>query len=289
MKPDKVNILKLSGPGFPELLGQIPDPPKQLFYRGQPPQEWLVKPRVAIVGSRKISHYGKAVTDDITTALARLGIVIISGLAYGVDAAAHTAALEAGGQTVAVLPTSLDRVYPAGHHGLAKKIVEQGGCLLTEYPAGSTALRVNFLARNRIVSGLADVVLITEAAINSGTMHTANFALEQGKTVMAVPGNITSPTSAGCNNLIKSGALPVTSVEDILFALNITPEKVSRPVLRGTPDEELIFKLIADGVRSQEELAIVSRLSSASISTTLTALEISGHIRPQGNGRWIAA
>lgn len=289
MNHSKVNTLKLSGPDYPALLKNIPDAPHQLFYQGAPPQKWLESPKVAVVGSRKISSYGKIVTDDITSQLARAGMTIISGLAYGVDAAAHTAALDTGGITVAVLPTSLDKIYPAAHHNLAKRILERGGTLITEYPAGSDALLVNFLARNRIVSGLSDAVLITEAAANSGTLHTANFALNQGKTVMAIPGNITSPTSVGCNNLIKNGAVPVTAVDDIFFALNLKPISSAPKVFRGSPDEEMIFNLIAQGAKSQEELALESSLTSAALNTALTTLEISGHVRNIGNGRWITS
>lgn len=268
-------------------LLNIPQPPDFLFYVGTPPEQWTDKPKVAIVGSRKVSSYGRSVTEQLAGELSRAGVVIISGLAYGVDAVAHSAALEAGGLTVAVLPTGLDQVYPAGHHNLAKAILSSGGTLLSEYKAGSEVFRLNFIARNRIVSGLSDILLITEAAVNSGTLHTARFALEQGKTVMVVPGNITSPTSVGCNNLIKSGAVPVTSASDIFFALNIAPETARNNTFRGAPEEELIFKLISEGMSSQEELALASKLSSAAVYSSLTALEISGYIRPQGNGRWI--
>lgn len=286
MLNQKVNTLKLNGPGYPAVLRPIDDAPNQLYYLGSPLDKWLGLPKVAVVGSRKMTSYGKMVTDELVTELTRNGVVIISGLAYGVDAAAHNAAIDAGGLTVAVLPTSLDKIYPSGHYSLAQKIVESGGTLISEYPIGSVPIKVNFLARNRIVSGLSDCVLIPEAAINSGTMHTAAFALNQGKTVMAVPGNITNPTSAGCNNLIKSGAIPATSAEDVFFALKIKPKKETVRVFRGSEDEELVLKLIIEGIVAMEDLALASNLSSSSLSSVLTSLEISGHIRPQGNGRW---
>jgi DNA processing protein len=282
-----VNSLKPNDPSFPEVLKHISKPPKQLFWTGNNPVNWLDLPKVSIVGSRKISPYGKLVTNRLSTELSNAGIVIISGLAFGVDAEAHNAAINAGGLTVAVLPTSLDNVQPASNQHLARKILETGGTLITEYSSSSPITKANFIERNRIVSGLCDALLITEAAVNSGSLHTARFALEQGKTVMAVPGNITSPTSEGCNNLIKSGAIPVTNAEDIFFALNINPakQKESR-IFRGSPEEEKILALIKDGVQVQEDLALATNLDGAAIGSVLTMLEINGHIRSLGAGQW---
>jgi DNA processing protein len=205
----KVNTLTLNAPDFPDILKHISPVPKNLFWSGQSIGSWIERPKVAIVGSRRISPYGRAVTEKLAGELARAGVVIISGLAYGVDITAHNAALAARGITVAVLPSSLEEIYPPAHRNIARQISEKG-TLISEYPVGAISFRSNFIARNRLVSGLADVLIITEAALKSGSLHTARFALEQGKTVMAVPGNITSPTSEGCNNLIKSGAAPIT-------------------------------------------------------------------------------
>ena len=204
---------------FPAALQHIADPPAQLFVRGADVADLMARPRLAIVGSRKISAYGEAVTARLAGELARLGIVIVSGLAFGVDACAHRAALEAGGTTLAVLACGVDRVYPATHHRLAAAIVEQGGIILSEYPPGTTPYKNNFIARNRLISALSDGVLITEAAEKSGSLHTAHFALEQGREVLAVPGSITSQTSAGANNLIKSGAALVATPAVVLHAL----------------------------------------------------------------------
>jgi DNA processing protein len=279
----KVNSLKLNDPSYPEPLKHISGPPKELFWTGENPQNWLNLPSVAIVGSRKISPYGKEVTRKLATELAQSGIAIISGLAFGVDAVAHEATVAAGGIAVAVLPTSLDNIQPVSNQQLARRILDTGGTLISEYSSDS-------IARNRIVSGLCDALLITEAAVNSGSLHTARFALEQGKTVLAVPGNITSPTSEGCNNLIKSGAIPVTCVDDIFFALHLNPchQKQSR-VFRGSPDEEKILELIKEGVQIQEELALATELDGASIGSVLTMLEINGHIRSMGAGNWTLA
>jgi len=284
----KVNSLKRDSPDYPQLLARLHIPPEQLFWLGTHPNELTWKPRVAIVGSRKVTGYGRQVTQQLAGELANEGVVIISGLALGVDSIAHQAAIDAGGLTLAVLPTGLDQIYPPSHLNLARQIVQTGGCLISEYPAGTEAFPSNFIARNRIVSGLADVLLITEAARNSGTMYTAGFALEQGKTVMAVPGNINNPLSEGCNNLIKNGATPVTSVEDVLQVLNIKPVAKTSRVFRGNASEQLLFDLIKQGVCSQDELAETSKLDGPSLSSTLTMLEINGYIRADA-GNWTIA
>lgn len=289
MKSRKVNILTLNDPDYPEVLEQIDKPPDPIYFIGTHPKEWINKPRVAIVGSRKATAYGRSVTEDIATKLARAGVVIISGLAYGIDAAAHQAALKAGGVAVAVLATPLTKIYPAGHQQLAARIIEQGGTLLGENNEAAKVYRHSFLERNRMISGLADAVVVTEAAERSGSLNTARFGLEQGKAVMAVPGNINSLTSVGCNNLIKAGAVPVTEAKDIFFGLGMKPaEQAVSTNFRGTPEEDLILGLIKSGVVSQEELALTSKLDGQAISNVLTMLEIAGVIKPQGGGNWTA-
>jgi DNA processing protein len=286
----KVNSLKLNDPCYPSVLKNIANSPKQLFWTGTNPDSWLDLPRVAIVGSRKISPYGTQVTHKFASELAQAGVVIISGLAFGVDAAAHHAALEAGGTAVVILPTPLDKISPVSNQQLARRISDQHGTLISEYPNGDEVHVSNFIARNRIVSGLADIVLITEAAVNSGSLHTARFALEQGKTVMAVPGNITSPVSEGCNNLIKSGAVPVTTAEDVFFALKINPAKQKQSrAFHGSPEEEKVLQLISEGITVQEDLALTADIDGAAIGSVLTMLEINGHIRPMGGGTWTMA
>lgn len=287
---NKVNTLTLNDSGYPAVLRDIPSPPKILNYIGAEPATWLGRPRVAVVGSRKASAYGAHATKRIVSDLAASGIVIVSGLAYGIDSIAHQAALDSGGLTVAVLAGGLDSIYPAMHANLADNILKTGGSIMSEYPAGTPSFKQNFVARNRLVSGLADILLITEAAVNSGTMHTARFALDQGKTVMAVPGNITSPGSEGCNNLIKSGAVPTTEAADVFFALNLSPAKTTiRAPFKGSKQEAAILELIIEGINAQEDLAIASNLDSSVFSSSLTMLEISGHIRPAGAGLWILA
>lgn len=282
-----VNILTLNQPGYPEILAKIYSPPRQLYWSGINPGHWLEMPRVAIVGSRKATPYGRSVTTKLAEELAAAGVVIISGLAYGIDITAHQAALAAGGLSVAVLPSGLDSIYPAAHAGIAYKITGQG-TLITEYAAGSESFKSNFIARNRLVSGLADVLLITEAAVNSGSLHTARFALEQGKTVMAVPGNINNFTSQGCNNLIKSGALPITDASDIFFALGLNTQTQKYKYFRGSAQEQQVLDFIKQGVNSQEELAAAAQLDSPILASSLTMLELSGHIKPAGGGNWLA-
>lgn len=282
----KVKKLTLKNGGIPSILAAIPAPPEELYALGEL-MPLLQMPRVAIVGSRKVSPYGRHVTQQLAESLARAGVVIVSGLALGVDAIAHKACLEAGGKTIAILPTSLDVIYPSSHRHLAGAIIKQGGALISEYAPGMPGLKKNFIERNRLVSGISDAVLITEAAIKSGTLHTANFALDQGKTVMAVPGNITSSTSEGTNNLLKSGAIMVTEAADVLAALNL--ELIGRQKqlpLGSTREEQILLDLLADGISDGSELLQMSKLDTSTFNQTLTMLEITGKIRALGGGQW---
>lgn len=243
---------------------------------------------MAIVGTRKPTPYGKEVTYRLSYELASKGIVIVSGLALGVDGIAHQAALDAGGTTIAVLPTPLERIHPQTHRELAERIIQGGGALLSEYSADDQVFKMNFVARNRIVTALSDAVLITEAASRSGTLTTANFALEQGKTVMAAPGNITSVMSAGCNQLLKVGATPITSTDDVLHELGLTDRRRQAKLpLADTKDEDILIKLLASGIREGEELHAKSGLSAASYNQAMSMLEIEGKIRALGSTHWI--
>ncbi len=267
---------------------EIPQPPKELYVIGSL-DELLTQPLITIVGSRKVSNYGRTITAKLAKELAERGVVIVSGLALGVDSIAHTAAIEAGGKTLAVLPSSLDKIYPSSHTQLAKRILETGGVLLSEYPEGTMPVRGSFIARNRLVSGISLGVIITEAAEKSGTLHTANFALEQGKTVMAVPGNITSELSTGTNNLIKVGAVPITSTEDVLNALNLELSQAEKMTLAASAEEAIIIKLIQSGTTDGSELQVLSKLPPPQFNQTLTMLEITGKIRALGGGHWSLA
>jgi DNA processing protein len=269
-----------------EVLQHIPAPPEHLFVKSTNLPDLLQRPRLAIVGSRKISAYGKGITASLSSGLARAGVVIVSGLALGVDGLAHRAALEAGGLTIAVLPGSLEDIYPASHRQLAEHIVRQGGALITEYGAGTRTYPGNFIARNRLISGLSDAVLITEAAQKSGSLHTARFALEQGKDVLAVPGNITSPTSAGTNNLIRSGAVPITCIADVFMALGIQSPALNMAPKGDNPDEQTILDLIYKGSADGADLQRQSGLDIQRFNQTLTMLEITGKIRSLGANQW---
>jgi DNA processing protein len=214
--------------------------------------------------------------------------VIVSGLALGVDSVAHRATVAAGGHCIAVLPGPLDNIMPSSHWQLAQSILDQGGALVSEYPDGTEVFKTNFVARNRLVAGLADAVLITEAVEKSGSLHTARFALEQGKDVLAVPGNITSNTSIGTNNLIKAGAAPITSYVDVLHALGLVEGLKARkhtPKGRNT-QEQAVIELMAKGISDGQQLLRQSGLDAAGFAQTLTMLEISGKIHSLGANQW---
>lgn len=270
----------------PDFLTSVPDAPETLFCIGDTLDELLKKPRIAIVGSRKMTAYGRSVTEKFASELAAKGIVIISGLAYGVDACAHQAAIDAGGECIAVLACGLEQMYPAANRLLAGKLVEKGGVIVSEYPEGTEPLRHRFLERNRIISGLADAVLITEAAERSGSLNTASYALNQGKLVLAVPGNITSPLSGGTNNLIKSGAHAITNINDILSVLGLDKSKQTSLPIAMNQEEFILLTLLNDGVSEGAELADKSELSASLFNQTLTMLEIAGKIKPLGNNHW---
>ncbi len=282
-------IIKLT-PGinsFPEPLRDIPSPPKQLYCRGVSLQELLTRPRVAIVGSRRVTPYGRQITEKLASQLAERDIVIISGLAIGIDAIAHQAALTAGGVAIAVLPGPVDQVYPTTNQSLADEILTKGGALVSEYASGEISYKQNFVARNRLVAGLAQALLITEAAEKSGSLHTARFALEQGKDVLAVPGNITSATSVGTNNLLKSGAAPVTSYIDVLHVLGLEDRATPAKTVRGrNVQEQAVIDLLARGVSDGEQLLEQSRLTISEFNQVLTMLEINGKVHPLGANHW---
>jgi len=281
----KINEISPQNNEFLQVLGSIANPPKRLYYLGTPPT--IRRPSLAVVGTRKPTAYGREITTRFAEETASQGVAIVSGLALGVDALAHQAALSAGGLTVAVLGSGLAELYPATNKRLAADIVASGGAIFSEYEPHEKARSHYFLERNRIVSGLADAILITEAAVRSGTMSTAAHALEQGKEVFVVPGNITSPMSVGCNQLIKQGATPVThpsEIFDFLLPGRITEQAVLP--LGNTPLETAVIKHIAAGVRDGEELQRKTSESATNLSMALTMLELNGIIRSLGANQW---
>lgn len=281
----KINSISPDEHSFFQSIDSIASKPKILYFVGHLPTDRA--PVVAIVGTRKPTSYGKEVTFNLAYKLAQQGVIIVSGLALGIDAIAHKAALQAGGTTIAVLANGLDSIYPATHRKLAEDIVKNGGALVSEYPPGTLARDFQFLARNRIVSGLSNAVIVTEAASRSGTLATVAHALDQNREVFAVPGNITSPLSAGPNRLIQQGAHPVTDIHDILQV--IAPDML-RPQttlnLGSTPQEILLINLMRSGIRDGDTLQQASKLEISDYSQTMTMLEIQGLVRGLGGNQW---
>jgi len=267
-------------------LPHIPDPPKKLFIRGKLPAKRVKT--VAIVGTRKPSAYGREIATKIASECAKNSIVVVSGLALGIDSIAHRAAIDSGGKTIAVLANGVDKIYPRSHEDLGQKILQTNGAILSEYPNNTPARPWQFLARNRIVSGLADAVVIIEAASRSGTLSTANHALDQGKEIFAVPGNITSPLSAGCNQLIKNGANPLTSVEDLLdFLIPDRFEKQTQLFKGDTREENVILEFLSkNGTTSSDAIIKQTKLSASEFNQAITMLELKGLALNNGGEKW---
>jgi DNA processing protein len=257
---------------FPARLAAIHDPPPGLFVRGRAPLELLDRPTVAVVGARACSPYGTAVALAFARELAAAGAVVVSGLARGVDAAAHRGALDAG-ETVAVLGCGIDRDYPRVHASLAAAIADRG-LILAEYPPGVEPAPWRFPARNRIVAGLADATVVVEARERSGALITADLALEEGREVLAVPGEITSRLSDGTNALLRLGATPATSVDDVLAVLDLEPEPHAPPSL--TERLEQVRRIVADAAASADEIARRAALTPGDTAAALAELEVLG-------------
>lgn len=284
-KAMKINKILPDENDFTKILTSVNPQPQALYYIGTLPDKR--QPSVTIVGTRKPTKYGQEVTHKLAYELAKRGVIIVSGLALGVDGIAHRATLEAHGTTLAVLANGLSTITPHSHRQLGIDILASGGAILSEYGPDIPPMQYRFLERNRIVSGLSDAVLITEAAARSGTLSTAARALEQGKEVFVVPGNITSPLSAGCNQLLRQGATPVTRVEDILEV--IMPGELENQLKIPLGDNEpqaKIIELLASGIRDGEELQRASQLDASVFSGELTMLEINGIVRALGANQW---
>jgi DNA processing protein len=271
---DVTAMRKLSrrDPGYPSLLAVLHDPPQNLFVRGE--IGVLTDPGVAVVGARSCSAYGAQVARTLARELAASGVVVISGLARGVDGEAHRGALEGGGRTVAVLGCGIDRDYPRSHAELARRIVASGA-VVSEYEPGIEPAPWRFPARNRIIAGLAHATVVVEARERSGALITSDFALELGRDVFAVPGEITSALSAGTNDLLRQGAAPLTSVRDVLDALGIDPGPSARTADVSAPAATLLA-LLGDGARGVDELTRASGMASAEVAAALVELELAG-------------
>jgi DNA processing protein len=262
---------------FPRLLRAIHDPPPGLFLRGEADPSLLSHAAVAVVGARSCSPYGSAVARMLGRDLAAAGLVVVSGLARGVDAEAHRGALEAGGLTVAVLGCGVDRDYPAAHRELARRIVERG-LVVSEYATGVEPAPWRFPARNRIIAGLARATAVVEAREASGALITADRALEEGREVFAVPGEITSALSVGSNALLRLGATPLTRATDVLEALGVEPAQPTPPPELDEEAERLLGR-IRDGPSSADELARATGLSAGRVAVLLSELELAGVVQ----------
>ncbi|MFC2026332.1 DNA-processing protein DprA [Chloroflexota bacterium] len=281
-----IKVLTWDDEQYFHYLKQINLPPPVLYMDGDVLEEddWAV----AIVGTRRVTAYGRQVAEELTGLLARNGITIISGLARGVDAIAHKAALDVGGRTIAVLGSGIDRIYPPEHRRLAERI-SKNGAVLTDYSPGTAPEAVNFPPRNRIISGLSRAVLVIEAGRRSGALITASFAADQGRDVFAVPGNIYAPQSKGTNLLIQQGATPVLGGQEILEALNLTmigEFRAARSVLPSDAVEVQIYNLLNQEALHVDDITAQTNLPIEKISATLTLMELKGLIRQVGSMRY---
>ena len=283
-------LLRWDDVEYPSLLRSIPDAPPVLYVKGElspADRQWAV----AIVGTRRATTYGRQAAERLASDLARSGVTIVSGLARGIDAAAHAAALQAGGRSIGVMACGIDLVYPAEHRRLAAQIVERGA-LLTETPVGAPPEAGNFPARNRIISGLSLAVLVVEAGEQSGALITADRALEQGRDVFAVPGSIFSRASAGTNRLISEGATLVRSTEDVLEALNlklVAQQAEAQSVITEDPIESAVLKSISHDPVHIDDIVRDMDMPISQVSSVLAMMELKGLVRQVGGMNYVLA
>jgi DNA processing protein len=270
-----VRCIRLRDPTFPPLLGAIHDPPPELYLRGSGAEELLAANAVAVVGARSCSAYGRTVSRSLGRELAAAGLVVVSGMARGIDGEAHRGALETDGVTVAVLGCGIDRDYPAAHAELARRICERG-LIVSEYEPGVEPAPWRFPARNRIIAGLCRATVVVEARERSGALITADFALEEGREVLAVPGEITSALSAGTNALLRLGATPVTTPGDVLELFDLVPRQMEEPAL-GEPAGALL-ELLGEGALTGDELVRRSGIDPGQAAAALVELELARRV-----------
>ncbi len=288
IKAQGITVLTWEDEAYPRRLKEIDQPPPVLYLRGELLDEdsWAV----AIVGTRRITLYGRQVAEELAGFLAQRGITVVSGLARGVDGVAHEACLRAGGRTFAVLGSGVDRIYPPEHERLAARIMERGA-VISDYAPGTPPDSANFPPRNRIISGLSLATVVVEAGETSGALITATFAAEQGRDVLAVPGNINAPQSKGTNRLIQNGARPLLKPEDVLEALElelVNEHHEARAVLPSDPMEACILQLLSSQPSHVDEISIQSGLSIDKVSATLTLMELKGMVRQVGGMNYVA-
>jgi DNA processing protein len=285
----KVTVLTWDNPDYPALLKTIPDAPLALYVRGSllAQDEWAL----AVVGTRQATTYGKECTHFLVNGLAKNGITVVSGLAYGIDTEAHQTAIDSGGRTIAVLGCGVDIIYPAENKKLGQMIIEHGA-LVSEYPLGTNPESGNFPRRNRIISGLSLGVLFVEGTVQSGARITTNFALEQGREVFAIPGSILRQSGAGPNYLIQNGAKLVTQVNDILEELNlmmVSQHVEARAIIPENESEALLLKQLSTDPTHVDDLGQSTGLSASEIASVLTLMELKGMVRQVGGMNYIVA
>jgi DNA processing protein len=288
LQAQEITLITWQDELYPARLKKIATPPPVLYTRGDVIEEdqWAI----AIVGTRRVTAYGQQVAEDVASFLARNGVTVVSGMALGVDSIAHRAALDAGGRTIAVLGSGLDHIYPPENRGLAKEIVARGA-LISDYSLGTPPEAGNFPPRNRIISGLSIAVVIVEAGQRSGALITASFAADQGREVFAVPGKIYSPHSKGPNRLIRDGAHPLLSPEDLLEALNltmITEHQTARVVLPEDATEAALFNVLGFEPMHVDEVGMRAGLPIEKVTATLALMELKGMVRQVGRMQYVA-
>jgi DNA processing protein len=282
-----IQVLTIQDARYPGKLREINGAPIVLYVWGELREE--DEQGAAIVGTRRLTAYGRSVTREIATTLATWGVTVISGMARGIDAEAHQAALDAGGRSIAVLGSGLDHLYPPEHRKMAQQISESGA-VITDYPLGTRPEGQNFPPRNRIISGLANVVIVIEAGDKSGALITAGFAADQGKEVLAVPGRISDRASKGTNRLIQTGAHPLLSSEDVLEVLNLeqlASARTAKPPLPKDALERKVLEALSSEPTHVDELQARCHLPVAQITSTLTVLELRGQARQVGGMQYI--
>ncbi|MCK4554465.1 DNA-processing protein DprA [Candidatus Parcubacteria bacterium] len=292
LNQEGINVITIENKNYPKLLAEIYDPPQLLYYKGQ--LETQDEFALAVVGTRKYTNYGKQVAEQIVKDLARNNLTIVSGLALGIDALSHLAALEVKGRTIAILGSGLDKqsIYPSANRYIADKIIANNGTVISEFPLGTPPLKHHFPQRNRIISGLSLGTLVIEAGEKSGALITASHALEQNREVFTVPGSIYSPASAGPNQLIKLGAKTVTSAADIIEALDlaqVTAYIDNKKIIPASAEEKKIISHLTHESIHINELVRLTKLDTGIINSTLTIMEMKGMIRNLGGMQYVLA
>jgi len=283
-----INILTWDDELYPRRLKEIEQPPPVLFIRGDVTVDDHFA--VAIVGTRRITPYGRQITEDLASFLAGQGLTVVSGLARGVDAVAHSAALKAGGRTICVLGSGVDRIYPPEHTQMAEKIIKQGA-IVSDYPVGTAPDAANFPPRNRIISGLSMATVVIEAGETSGALITAGFAADQGREVFAIPGSILAPQSKGTNKLIQQGAQPLLSPQDLLQALNLTRAgeyKAARRAIPADAFEAQVLSILGEQPVHVDDIRNQTGLPIEKVSATLTLMELKGMVRQVGGMNYVS-